>query len=117
MATVAFLGLGRMGSGMAQRLSEAGHVVRAYSRSVLTRQMNARSGIEMCDSIADACRGSDAVFSMVTDDAASRAVWLSADGALASRLAPNALAIECSTLSRAWVIELAQAACGTSTRR
>jgi 3-hydroxyisobutyrate dehydrogenase len=44
---------------------------------------------------------------MVSDDAASRAIWLGADGILAAELAPGTLAIECSTLSHGWVMELA----------
>ena len=45
---------------------------------------------------------------MVTDDAASRTVWLGVDGARAG-LDPDAVAIEASTLSVAWVHELAEA--------
>ncbi|MGH8261407.1 MAG: NAD(P)-dependent oxidoreductase, partial [Steroidobacteraceae bacterium] len=57
----------------------------------------------------DACDGAVAVCSMVSDDDASRVVWLGADGALAAALAPGAFAIECSTLSHDWVIELSEA--------
>ncbi len=46
---------------------------------------------------------------MVSDDVASRAVWLGADGVLAGDPAPDALAIECSTLSHDWVLELSAA--------
>jgi 3-hydroxyisobutyrate dehydrogenase len=45
---------------------------------------------------------------MVRDDTTSRAVWLGEDGVLAANLAPQALAIECSTLSHGWVMELAE---------
>jgi len=51
----------------------------------------------------------EAVFVMVSDDAASRAVWLGADGVLAGDPAADALAIECSTLSHDWVLELSAA--------
>ena len=47
---------------------------------------------------------------MVNDDAASRSVWLGPDGVLAADLPAGAFAIECSTLSHAWVLELAAAA-------
>lgn len=46
---------------------------------------------------------------MVADDAASRTAWLRLQGALVG-LAPGALAIECSTLSHDWVLELSAAA-------
>jgi 3-hydroxyisobutyrate dehydrogenase len=55
----------------------------------------------------DACAGVDAVVSMVADDPASRVVWLGANGILTANLAAGALAIECSTLSHGWVMELA----------
>jgi 3-hydroxyisobutyrate dehydrogenase len=46
---------------------------------------------------------------MVSDDAASRAVWLGESGVHAAQLRPAAFAIECSTLSYEWVQELARA--------
>jgi 3-hydroxyisobutyrate dehydrogenase len=53
---------------------------------------------------------------MVSDDDASRAVWLGPDGILAATPAPEALALECSTLSHAWVIELSAHARGRGFR-
>jgi CPA1 family monovalent cation:H+ antiporter len=55
---------------------------------------------------ADAARGSAAIFSMLSDDEASRAVWAGEAGALAGA-SKGALAIECSTLSGAHVAWLA----------
>ena len=52
-----------------------------------------------------AAEGADFVFAMVADDAASRAVWLGVDGALAG-LRPGAVAVESSTLTPGWVREL-----------
>jgi 3-hydroxyisobutyrate dehydrogenase len=49
------------------------------------------------------------VFSVVGDDAASRAVWSGPAGALAG-MAPGALAVECSTLSLPWANELRELA-------
>jgi 3-hydroxyisobutyrate dehydrogenase len=43
---------------------------------------------------------------MLSDDHASREVWLGTGGALSGALAPGAFAIECSTLSHDWVLEL-----------
>jgi 3-hydroxyisobutyrate dehydrogenase len=47
---------------------------------------------------------------MVADDQASRAIWYGTDGALAAQFAPAAFAVECSTLSYDWVLELSAAA-------
>jgi 3-hydroxyisobutyrate dehydrogenase-like beta-hydroxyacid dehydrogenase len=89
MATIAFLGLGRMGSGMAVRLCEAGHRVQAYSRNAAQVQKLVGACVQPCATIAQACEGAQAAFSMVSDDAASRAVWLESGGALESSQAAS----------------------------
>ena len=116
MASLAFLGLGKMGSGMALRLLAAGHSLRVYTRTASKVGPLVAAGAVACETPRAACDGADGVFAMLSDDAASRALWLGADGALAARLAPGAFAIECSTLSRAWVLELAAAAAARGVR-
>jgi len=106
---IAFLGLGRMGSGMAGRLLAAGHQVTVYNRTQARAEALVRAGATLAKTPRDACAGADAIVAMTADDASSRAMWLGADGALAAER-PGALAIECSTLSHAWVLELAGAA-------
>jgi len=108
MARIGFLGLGNMGRGMALRLAAAGHEVRAYNRTRAKAEALQGSGIEVADTPYDAAQDADAVFSMVGDDLASRAMWLGEDGALAAQMAPGAFVIECSTLSYDWVNELGQ---------
>lgn len=109
MARIAFLGLGRMGSGMAARLLDHGHVVSVYNRTGSRARPLAARGARPCASPREACTGVDAIFSMVADDGASRAMWLGSEGALAAQAAPAALAVECSTLSHAWALERAAA--------
>lgn len=104
MATIAFMGLGRMGSAMAARLLGAGHSVRAYNRT--RSRAEALEGASVHVTPKDACTGVDAVISMVADDAASRSLWLGSDGVFAADLPAGTLVIECSTLSHAWVMEL-----------
>ena len=96
-----------MGLGMAHRLLQAGHDLRIYNRTGSKAAELERRGAKRCLTPRDACTDVDAVFAMTADDTSSRSVWLGPDGALAARLAPRALAIECSTLSRNWVMELA----------
>jgi 3-hydroxyisobutyrate dehydrogenase len=103
---VAFIGLGRMGLGMAGRLLDAGHEVAVYNRTAGKAAPLTARGACLAESPGAAADGADAVFSMVADDAASRAMWLGDEGALAG-LAAKALVIECSTLSYDWVGELA----------
>jgi 3-hydroxyisobutyrate dehydrogenase len=113
---VGFVGLGMMGAGMAGRLLCAGHQVSVYNRTASKAHALVASGARLADSPADACREVDVVFSMVSADAASRAVWLGPQGILSAGLAPGVLAIECSTLSYEWVMELARTATGRGLR-
>jgi len=110
MSTVAFLGLGRMGHAMASRLLAAGHEVVVHNRTADRARDLIRAGARQAESARDAATGAAAVFAMVADDEASRTMWLGGDGALAADVSPQALAIECSTLSRDWVAELCAAA-------
>ena len=106
MAKVAFIGLGRMGLGMARRLLDGGHPLRVFNRTEARADDLVSRGAVQCATPREACDGVDAVVSMVTDDQASRAIWHGAHGVLAAQFAPAAFAIECSTLSHNWVLEL-----------
>ena len=110
MTRVAFIGLGRMGQGMAGRLLAAGHEVAVFNRTPDKAAHLVRRGARLADSPRDAAHRADAVFVMVSNDEASRATWTGAVGVLAADLAPGAFAVECSTLSYDWVLELSSAA-------
>jgi 3-hydroxyisobutyrate dehydrogenase len=107
VATVAFIGLGKMGVGMARRLLQAGHDLRVHNRTRSKAAELERDGARCYLTPREACAGVDAVLTMTADDTSSRSVWLGQDGVLAAKLAPRAFAIECSTLSYEWVLELA----------
>jgi 3-hydroxyisobutyrate dehydrogenase len=96
-----------MGSGMAGRLLAAGHHLTVWNRTPDKAAALVGRGAHLAASPRQAAAGADAVFVMVSDDAASRSVWHGPDGVLAADLAPGALAVECSTLSHDWVLELA----------
>ncbi len=68
---VGFIGMGRMGRGMAARLAQQGHTVRAWNRSPEAAQ--GVPGVTAVGSAAEAFRG-DAVITMLADDAALEAV-------------------------------------------
>jgi 3-hydroxyisobutyrate dehydrogenase len=111
MARVAFIGLGKMGLGMAGRLLVAGHQLNVYNRTPEKAAPLLGAAVRLCASPGEACEDAEAVVSMVADDVASREVWLGEDGVLtvvATR--PGVFAIECSTLSHEWVMELSAAA-------
>src|SRR5947208_6732776 len=107
MTKVAFIGLGRMGHGVAGRYLDAGFTVAVWNRSKAKAEDLIARGARWASSPADAADDADAVVTMVADDEASRAVWLAADGA-ASRMKAGALAIECSTVSYRHALDLAR---------
>ncbi|MBV9564229.1 MAG: NAD(P)-dependent oxidoreductase [Bradyrhizobium sp.] len=98
MARVAFIGLGRMGHGMAGRYLDAGFTLSIWNRSKAKAEDLIARGARWSTSPEDAAIDADAVVTMVADDEASRAVWLGANGAAATMKA-GTLAIECSTVS------------------
>ncbi len=107
MSRVAFLGTGLMGAGMARRLLHAGHDVSVYNRSAEKTASLADVGAIVARTPGEAAKGAEAVFAMLADDGASRAVWLGEHGVLAGAPAKGAICVECSTLSHDWVLELA----------
>ena len=106
MKHIAFLGLGVMGTGMTSRLLDAGFPLTVWNRSLSRAEPVRARGAAIAASPREAAAAADVVIGMLADDTASRAVWTGPDGALAG-LREGAVAIECSTLSPAWVIELA----------
>jgi len=107
MAHVAFIGLGRMGHGMAGRYLDSGFSVAVWNRSKSKAEDLIARGARWASSPADAADGADAIVTMVADDEASRAVWLGKDGAAATAKA-GTLAIECSTVSYRHALDLAR---------
>src|SRR5713226_4688972 len=107
MTKVAFIGLGRMGHGMAGRYLDSGFTVAVWNRSKSKADDLIARGARWAHSPADAADGADAVVTMVADDEASRAVWLGNDGA-AMTANTGTLAIECSTVSYRHALDLAR---------
>ncbi|MDO9564674.1 MAG: NAD(P)-dependent oxidoreductase [Bradyrhizobium sp.] len=107
MVKVAFIGLGRMGHGMAGRYLDAGFTVAVWNRSKGKAVDLIARGARWAASPEDAAIGADAVVTMVADDEASRAVWLTGDGA-ATTMKPGTIAIECSTVSYHHTLEMAR---------
>ena len=106
MKKIAFLGVGVMGSGMTNRLLDAGFAVTVWNRNAARAEPLRQKGAAIAPSPRQAAETADVVIAMVADDNASRAVWTGKEGALAG-LREGAVALECSTLSPEWVTELA----------
>lgn len=109
MAQVSVLGMGAMGSRMAHKLVQAGHQVTVWNRSEGRTALLREAGATVASSAREAVHGAQVVLSVVRDDAASRDVWLHSERGALVAVAPEAVVIERSTLSLAWVHELARA--------
>lgn len=109
MKHVTLLGLGTMGQGMAGQLLKAGFALTVYNRTANKAAALAAAGAKPSTSPHEAVREADVIISMVSNDDASRQVWLGEQGAL-SGAKVGAVLVECSTLSPGWVRELAQLA-------
>lgn len=104
--SVAILGLGIMGSGMAGRLLSAGFPLTVYNRNQEKCAPLVKQGATSVTTPRDAASRSEIIISMVANDEASRDIWLGEQGALTGTAA-NYLLIECSTLTANWIHELA----------
>jgi 3-hydroxyisobutyrate dehydrogenase len=95
MTTLAFIGLGHMGAGMAARQAQAGRTVRAFDLSETALKSAEAAGCQAAASVAEAVRDADAVITMLPAGSHVRAVILEA-------VLPNApggcLLIDCSTI-------------------
>jgi len=107
--SVAILGLGIMGSGMAHRLLSANFPLAVYNRNREKCIPFASAGAFLADSPHAAASRSQIILSMVADDAASRDVWMGDEGAMNGAQGGSIL-IESSTLSGDWIQELASKA-------
>lgn len=105
---LAFIGLGKMGAGIAHNLLRAGHQLAVYNRSRDKAEPFAALGARIAQSPADACRDAEAVLSMLADDAATEHVVFSETGIL-SALPRGSAHISHSTISTALARKLAQA--------
>ncbi len=107
---IAFLGLGAMGQRMAGRLLDAGHTLTIYNRSPGPVAPLVQRGARAASSPREAASEADVVIAMVTDDAASRAIWLAPQIGAVHGLRDGALAIEASTLTPQHALAFADAA-------
>lgn len=96
--SITVLGMGAMGSRMADRLEAAGFAVTRWNRS--GDKNTPREVVE----------GADVALAMLRDDEASRSVWLDPKTGALADLAEGALMIESSTLTQACMAELGEAA-------
>jgi 3-hydroxyisobutyrate dehydrogenase len=109
MAKIGFIGLGNMGLPMAQNLAKGGHKVKGFDiQSAAVEKFVAARG-KAARSIAEACKDSDIVISMLPAGEHVRALYLGEDGVIANAKS-GALLIDSSTIDVATARDVAKAA-------
>lgn len=111
MQNVSVLGLGIIGRGIAQNLLNAGYDLTVYNRSSAKAQPFAEQGATVANIPREAAQNADVIISIVSDDSASREIWLGDNGALAGAKA-GAVLVESSTISLEWSRQLTDIALG-----
>ncbi len=101
-----FVGLGAMGGRMARRLLDGGFALHGYNRTPAKAADLVAAGMTLAASPRAVAERAEAVFTMVTDDAALEAVTRGPQGIVAG-LRPGAILIEMSTVSPAVIHRLA----------
>jgi len=102
-----FIGLGNMGSRIAQRLLDRGYRVSVYDRNRAQTEAVAAHGGVAAKNILELARTSDVVLSCLTNDEAVRSVYSGPDGVFAGAR-PGTVVLEMSTISPATSRELHQ---------
>jgi 3-hydroxyisobutyrate dehydrogenase-like beta-hydroxyacid dehydrogenase len=87
---VGFIGLGRMGKGMARRILEGGHDLAVFDVARAPVEELAAAGARGAASVADVCAGREVVITMLVEDAAVLDV-ASRPGGLCESLAAGAI--------------------------
>jgi len=100
---VGFIGLGRMGQAISGRIIDAGFDLTVYNRTRAKAEELEKKGAKVADSVADACKGRDVVFTMLADDKALAAV---VDGGLLEHLPQGAIHVPMGTHSVTALLEV-----------
>jgi len=98
MGTLAFIGLGNMGSGMCANLVRAGHRVQAFDLNQAAVQTAAEAGATGCTSLAETVRDAETIVTMLPAGKHVLDVYFGQPG-LVELASPSALLIDCSTIS------------------
>ena len=95
MTTIAFIGLGNMGAGMAANLAKAGHDVLAFDLSAAALARAEAAGCRIAASASEAAAAADTVITMLPAGGHVRQVWTQS---LITNAKAGTLMIDCSTI-------------------
>ena len=107
MKKLAILGTGAMGFRIAINLINAGYELAVWNRTPGRYHRLIELGAVSCTTPRVACEKADVIIAMLTDDAASREVWLGVDTGGIVGIQPGKVVLEYSTLTPSWCKELA----------
>lgn len=102
-----FVGMGIMGSPMAQHLCRAGHAVTVWNRTLAKTAAAREAGAQVAESLPELARGCDLIFICVADTPDVEAVLFGENG-LAEGLGPGKIVIDHSTISPEATVDLAE---------
>ncbi len=97
MTTIAFCGLGRMGTPMAGRLLDAGHTLKVWNRTREKARALADRGVAVATTPREAATGAEFAITMLADEHALEAVLYGENG-IAAGLTDGATLVEMSTV-------------------
>lgn len=106
--TIAVLGLGAMGSRIAKNLLNADYPVVVWNRTFRSTTPLKQAGATLAASPRQAAEHADIIFSMVTNNEASKSVWLTTETGAINGLTEHKIAVEASTLTVDWTQELSK---------
>lgn len=114
---IAFVGVGRMGANMARRVREVGYQVTAVYdvNDAAAGEVATEIGAKVCTTLADITAAADIIFTVVTNDAAMRAIFEKPEDNLL-RGAAGKTFINCATLTPQVHIDLENAAAAIGAR-
>lgn len=105
MQTIAVIGTGIMGSGIATNFLKNGYSVIVWNRNKEKLKKLVSQGATIASSPKEAAKKADITFEVTANDQSSQSVWLEKDGIL-DGAKPGKTVITCATLSIPWVDEL-----------
>lgn len=97
MKTIAWIGLGFMGNPMSKHMMNAGYAVKGVDIDPAACERAAQNGVQICSTVAEACKGVEAVFTMLPTGTEVKEVLAGPNGVFAS-IDPNTVVIDCSTI-------------------
>lgn len=103
--SVGLIGLGAMGSGMAQSLRRAGHVPFVFDVRHEVAENFAKEGGVACNTLAELGSKADVIVSVVVNAAQTESVLFGADG-VAATMKRGSVFVMCSTVDPNWSVAL-----------